>query len=265
MPLLWSQAKAAYGGKRLQPQPFNRFIRFLDDVVGSDDFWISHLNNLDAATFPTLNSSEYNANPNQSFTHTVAGLPAHETQYTLSSVLQLAWALVVAHYTDSDDVVFGLTINGRTSSMPGIEEVTGPTIATIPLRVTLDQEKTVEASISELQWQGTRTIPYLQYGIQNISKLSPDCAKACEFQSHLGIQPSGVMADALDWLERVNQENLQGYEGFVSYAFAMICHMQDDPSTLEIVVNYDSSVLQYIEARRMVAQFQVSSAPLVRI
>jgi non-ribosomal peptide synthetase component F len=188
-----------------------------------EEFWTLQLNNLNAAIFPSLARTEYSPEPDRSFSHMMTNLPDHKKNYTLSSVIQLAWALVLAHYTDSEDVVFGLTVNGRTASLFGITEVTGPTIATIPYRVKLSQEKTVHDSLSDLQRQSTRMIPFLQHGLQHIRKLGPDAAKACEFVSH---------------------------------ALTMICHMQDDSSDLRITVNYDPSVLQDTEARRLVHQFQ---------
>jgi non-ribosomal peptide synthetase component F len=258
MPLLFGQVKIAYEGRRLQPRPFNRFIQHLIDVNGGEEFWTLQLNNLNAAIFPSLARTEYSPEPDRSFSHMMTNLPDHKKNYTLSSVIQLAWALVLARYTDSEDVVFGLTVNGRTASLFGITEVTGPTIATIPYRVKLSQEKTVHDSLSDLQRQSTRMIPFLQHGLQHIRKLGPDAAKACEFQSHLGIQPAGILAEeTLGWLEKVDQEGFQQeYERFVSHALTMICHMQDDSSDLRITVNYDPSVLQDTEARRLVHQFQ---------
>ncbi len=257
LPLLWAQAKEAYEGRRLQPQPFIRFIQYLTDVDGGDEFWTSQFSNLNAAIFPSLPHSDYTPDPSSSFAYTITNLPVYKEEYTLSSVIQFAWALMMAHYTDSEDVVFGLTVNGRSAPLAGITEVTGPTIATIPFRVSFSQEKTVHDSLCDLQRQGTRMIPFLQHGLQNIRKLSTDAAKACEFQSHLGIQPADIMAEeTLGWLENVNQGGiLHGYDGFVSYAFTMICHMQDDPSNLKITVNYDPSVLENTEARRLVQQF----------
>ncbi|TVY84983.1 Nonribosomal peptide synthetase [Lachnellula suecica] len=265
LPLLWTQVKEAYEHQILKAQPFNRFIQYLTNVDGGDEFWTSQLSNLQAAVFPPLAHSDYTPNPSHSFTHTIAGLPGRNEEYTISSVLQLAWAVVLAHYTDSDDIVFGLTVNGRTVPMAGISKVTGPTIATVPLRVRLSQENTIKATLSDLQRQGTKMIPFLQHGLQNIRKLSADAAKACEFQTQLVIQPSGILEEETQgWLRKAEEEEqIQGYEDFASYAFAMFCHINDDSSDIQITVTFDSSVLQDGGARRLVEQFETVASQLL--
>lgn len=256
LPLLWQQFEKAYNGDELSSQSFNHFIRHLTQVEGGDEFWRSQTSNLNAAAFPALPHVDYSPDPNQSITHSINGLSGSKSGYTISTMIQLSWAIVLSHYTDSEDVVFGLTSNGRGAALEGIAEITGPTIATVPMRVALNGERTVNNSLSTLQQQTIDMIPFLQYGLHNIRRISADAAKACDFQSQLVIQPSDITTELdLGGLARAEAEDLEGYEGFASYAFVMFCHMQEGSNDLQISVNYDSHVLQEAEARRMVEQF----------
>lgn len=54
---------------------------------------------------------------------------------TPTTVLQLAWAAVLARLGGSEDVVFGVVTSGRELPVPGIDAVLGLLVATLPLRV----------------------------------------------------------------------------------------------------------------------------------
>lgn len=56
-------------------------------------------------------------------------------EITPAALYYAAWGLLLHHYTQSDDVVFGTTVSGRPAVVAGIEEMVGMFIATIPLRL----------------------------------------------------------------------------------------------------------------------------------
>lgn len=59
---------------------------------------------------------------------------ARLSRVTLNTVVQAAWALVLARTTRRQDVVFGVTIAGRPADLPGVESALGLFINTVPLR-----------------------------------------------------------------------------------------------------------------------------------
>ncbi|MGW2515327.1 amino acid adenylation domain-containing protein, partial [Streptomyces scopuliridis] len=61
---------------------------------------------------------------------------------TVNTVVQAAWAMVLGGLTGSDDVVFGVTVNGRPAELSGVESMVGLFINTLPLRVRLRPETT---------------------------------------------------------------------------------------------------------------------------
>ena len=54
---------------------------------------------------------------------------------TVNTVLEGAWALLLARYSGGDDVVFGTTVSGRPAELPGVESMIGMFINTVPTRV----------------------------------------------------------------------------------------------------------------------------------
>jgi hypothetical protein len=76
---------------------------------------------------------------------------AAERQLTLSTVLQGAWALLLHRYTHEHAIVFGVTVSGRPPELAGVEEMVGPFINVVPLRVDVDPMLTVGAYLQALQ------------------------------------------------------------------------------------------------------------------
>ncbi|MEW2493516.1 amino acid adenylation domain-containing protein [Streptomyces nodosus] len=54
---------------------------------------------------------------------------------TLNTVVQAAWGVLLGKLTGRDDVVFGGTVSGRPSAVPGVENMVGSFINTLPVRV----------------------------------------------------------------------------------------------------------------------------------
>ncbi|MCS7475599.1 non-ribosomal peptide synthetase [Umezawaea endophytica] len=58
---------------------------------------------------------------------------------TVNTVVQGAWALLLARYSGADDVVFGTTVSGRPADLAGVESMVGLFINTVPTRVAVDR------------------------------------------------------------------------------------------------------------------------------
>ncbi|KAK5991958.1 Nonribosomal peptide synthetase dtxS1 [Cladobotryum mycophilum] len=74
---------------------------------------------------------------------------------TISTLIRAAWALIAGRQANCDDVVFGITVSGRNAPVVGIDEMAGPTIATVPLRIKLN-DQTVAEFLEVIQRLGPR-------------------------------------------------------------------------------------------------------------
>lgn len=77
---------------------------------------------------------------------------AAEHGLTLNTVLQGAWALLLARYTGADDVAFGATRACR-RSVPGGEAIVGPLMNALPVRMRIPAESSVRAWLQDLRAQ----------------------------------------------------------------------------------------------------------------
>ena len=76
---------------------------------------------------------------------------AKRNRVTVNSVFKAIWGIILQRYNDTDDVVFGSLVSGRSPEVDGIEEMVGLFINTIPTRVKCDNEMTFTKLIKEIQ------------------------------------------------------------------------------------------------------------------
>ncbi|TDQ50729.1 non-ribosomal peptide synthetase [Actinorugispora endophytica] len=89
---------------------------------------------------------------------------------TLNTLLTAAWGLVLAEATGRDDVVFGTTVAGRPTEVPGVHSVIGMFLNTVPTRVALDPRETVLRWLRRLQAERAALMPYEYVGLGRIQR-----------------------------------------------------------------------------------------------
>ncbi|OBZ12711.1 non-ribosomal peptide synthetase [Bacillus sp. FJAT-26390] len=93
---------------------------------------------------------------------------------TLNSVFQAIWAVLLSKYNRTNDVVFGSVVSGRPSDVPGIEQMVGLFINTVPVRVRRTDGLTFAQLLTNIQADAVEmeAHSYLPlYEVQNQSEL----------------------------------------------------------------------------------------------
>ncbi|HYW07942.1 MAG TPA: condensation domain-containing protein, partial [Longimicrobium sp.] len=140
--------EAFAAGRELElapPLPYAAHVRWLRerDEDASGGFWREVLRGFDTpAVLPQVRAARH---AEAEYRETRLALPragtaalatlAEAAGFTLNTVVQGAWALLLARYTGLDDVAFGAVRSGRRSSVPGAGEIVGPFFNTVPVRV----------------------------------------------------------------------------------------------------------------------------------
>ncbi|KAK1914219.1 hypothetical protein P3342_007465 [Pyrenophora teres f. teres] len=95
---------------------------------------------------------------------------------TMASLISSAWALVLAHITGEQDIVFGHLVAGRNSDIPEVAEIVGPCLNVIPVRTLVYPIKTSKISFNlsktntspsgnQTRWAGTRSSKTVPIGL----------------------------------------------------------------------------------------------------
>src|SRR5581483_9826350 len=141
------------------------------DLTQAEGYWRARLRGFSAPTplgvdrpgYPQQESSDNYHNYSLLLSATTtAGLQrlAREQQVTLNTLVQGAWALLLARYSGQDDVVFGATVSGRPAGLAGVEEMVGLFINTLPVRVQVYAEQRLIPWLQQLQQQQAEARQY---------------------------------------------------------------------------------------------------------
>jgi hypothetical protein len=189
-----------------------------------------------------------------------------DTSITKATILRAAWAMVLARYCDTNDITFGTAVSGRQSSVPGVERMIGPTVATVPVRVQLDRSKPVAEFLRDLQIQASEMVPYEQYGLRNIARLSETAKEACDFTSLMVIQPAQMTdpndADAgavpegaaLLPVKQDDEGRVSAMAGYFNYPLVVQCIVY--ASKVKISLTYDAAVLTEFQLKGVMSRFE---------
>ncbi|PYI02181.1 nonribosomal peptide synthase [Aspergillus sclerotiicarbonarius CBS 121057] len=159
------------GGTPVQRPVFSRYAEYLQqhDEVAMQKFWKGYL---DGAVPTRLGShTERQTMVAATLSNDMKGT-ASNLKVTPSMLLYAAWSVVLSLTGSTDDVAMGVTLSGREAPIPGILQMSGPTLMIAPLRVKVDQASSFEAHLETVQsslWDAAR---HAQYGLRKILKVS---------------------------------------------------------------------------------------------
>ncbi|MEI9936660.1 MAG: non-ribosomal peptide synthase/polyketide synthase [Pseudomonadota bacterium] len=76
---------------------------------------------------------------------------ARAHQITLSTLTQAAWSIVLGRLCNRQQAIFGVTLSGRPSDLPGVDRMVGPFINSLPVLTDLPPQISLRAWLTELQ------------------------------------------------------------------------------------------------------------------
>lgn len=180
--LMHEEVQSIYEGKPLEGRPANEpvieaALTAVDE--GSLRFWRNTLSGSQPCTFPRADCAdapdELQRKELKSDTSTsVARAFCQKHSVSLQSLAQTCWALTLAYYTRSLEVVFGTVLACRNSEEA--ERVMFPMMNTVPMRAAL--HGTRREMLSFVQAASTEILPYQQTPLRTIQSQCVDPAAA---------------------------------------------------------------------------------------
>lgn len=248
--LLFRQVDQIYHDQHVtELLPFNSYIQHLaanrDEEI--DTFWHSQASKEGVVAFPALPRSSYRPKANTTVTYDI-DIP--RSGGLTSTSLYAAWALVSARYADASDIVFGVVTNGRTASVPGIDKIIGPTIATVPLRLEVERDYTIRALAQVVEDRSSRLVACAHKGLQNIRKLSAAAEALCTFQTIVVIQPEseGFLPCGTSYSSHSSQD----LSNFNNYG--LMLEFRPSAQTLGLTANFDENLIEKKLVERILRQ-----------
>ncbi|KAM4063969.1 AMP-binding enzyme [Hirsutella rhossiliensis] len=227
MNLIKHAVDRAYQGASIDPGPrFQTFIKYIQDKHADEtmsNYWRRTLTDCECVPFPTLPPTIEQPVADEVVEHRFSQPRRRSRTTTMSTLVRAAWALIAGRMANSDDVVFGATVSGRSAPVSGIEAMAAPTIATVPR-------------------QSTDMMPFEQAGLHHISKICPGARQACMFQTLLVIQPQETSFNAQGVLGKWQHLNCGRQQGLGTYALTLEVHLEAD--TITASATFDPRVME---------------------
>ncbi|MCG5104726.1 non-ribosomal peptide synthetase [Oceanobacillus alkalisoli] len=204
-------------GHSLPVGTIHSYVQYIDWLTGQNKeqwlrYWDEYLYKYDGQAmlpvdYPSTgkrNLIDYTFHLSSDFSEQLENY-AKENRVTLNSVLQTMWALLLQRYNDSDDVVFGSVVSGRPPAVPGIEEMVGLFINTIPVRVSSRNVTTIDELVRNVQSNNLNGKEY-EYGsladIQNLTEQKENLIHSILVLENYPIS---------DEMDRLNDQNDLGF------------------------------------------------------
>ncbi|PSB59549.1 non-ribosomal peptide synthetase, partial [Chamaesiphon polymorphus] len=162
LPLVFKEVFADVTDTVVPTTPYRNYIAWLQaqDLASAKSFWQAQLQGITAPTPLLALPMQSAADGYQTLERRLA--PAHtaivqefarQHHLTINNLIQGVWALLLSRYSGERDVVFGVTVSGRPPALPGVEEIVGLFINTLPMRVTVADDLAVVPWLQTLQAQ----------------------------------------------------------------------------------------------------------------
>ncbi|RUL69107.1 non-ribosomal peptide synthetase, partial [Dyella choica] len=160
--------------------PFRNYLAWLkkQDAEAARDAWRSYLDGLEAP-FRLVDKLPDEAPITCSYTlHLSSALSdalaqqARRLRLTQNTLIQAAWALLLGRLSGRDDVMFGMTVSGRPPQLPGVENMIGMLLNTLPLRVRLHPAQSLGALAQSIQVQQVQLLDHQHLSLSEIQRVA---------------------------------------------------------------------------------------------
>lgn len=232
---------------------YPQFIKYLVNIDPnkSNEFWRQRLEGITTTKFPPSLGASYKPSPTSQLSRTLRLSTSAGQDVTVPSIVRAAWALTIAVYSYTDDVVFGEILTGRDAPLPGISGMIGPALAAVPMRIRINRDLTVAEFLRDVQGQAAGVMPYQFTGLQNIMRLSHDAKVACDFHNLLAIERDADETSG-GFLNLLSANS--GRSNFYTYPLNIACAIGD--GRMAVNVHYDEKLIPTCQLDRLLSQFE---------
>ncbi|MEO5876853.1 MAG: amino acid adenylation domain-containing protein, partial [Streptosporangiaceae bacterium] len=159
--------------------PYKNYLAWLagQDREAAEAAWRQALDGVDEPTLAAPHAADLPpVLPDRALVELDAGITKKLTRVgrrhgvTVNTLLQAAWGVVLGQLTGRDDVVFGAAVSGRPADLPGVEQMIGLFINTLPVRVRFGPGETIAEVLERLQEDQTELLAHHHLGLTEIQR-----------------------------------------------------------------------------------------------
>ncbi|MFP7658505.1 amino acid adenylation domain-containing protein, partial [Chryseobacterium proteolyticum] len=181
-----------------------------------------------------------------------------ELGITSNTFMQGVWGYLLSKYNNTQDVVVGSVVSGRPGELPGVENMVGLFINTIPVRIQYENTDTVITFLKKLHSENLESTPHHYL---NLSEVQSQSSLGMDLINSLMIFENYLVQDAIEdeieelYGQKEQRITIEGVEVFeqTNYDFNVI--VVPSASSFTIEFKYNSSVFESGQIERLANHF----------
>ncbi|WP_447008461.1 amino acid adenylation domain-containing protein [Saccharothrix isguenensis] len=245
-------------------RPFRDYLHWLDhrDPAEAERYWRGVLAGFDSPTALPFDRQQVEAHRAESGATVGVTLTSGRTDrlrdfsrrngLTVNTVLQGAWALLLARYGGTSDVLFGTTVSGRPADLAGVESMVGMFINTVPTRITVPHDVDVPSWLRGIQRDQAESRRFDHVPLTRVRGWSGLPGRGALFDSILVFENYPFDADA-PAEHGLRMHDVHAHEP-TNYPLAV---MATPGRALSIAVDYDPALFDERTAERVCRHLEV--------
>ncbi|WP_327329242.1 amino acid adenylation domain-containing protein [Streptomyces sp. NBC_01208] len=238
--------------------PFRDYVQWLaeQDDAAAEAHWRRAMAGFTAATPLPFDRAPLVAHGSRSSREVNLRLPAERSRrlyefarsarLTVNTVVQGAWALLLARHSGEHDVCFGATVSGRPAELAGADEIVGLFINTLPVRTRLDSGLDLVSWLRRMQDEQVATRQFEHVSLGQVRTWSEVPRGSSLFDSIVIFESFPHDRDAASRHGLVVRES-KGAED-TNYALTLTAYTTDE---LHLRVGYDPNLFSRDTVERM--------------
>ena len=244
--------------------PFGDYVSWLHtrDDGAAKDWWRKYLSGFDTPVHLPLLSNQPNKVGSTGLCRqflseefaSELGAFSRRHGVTVSTVMQAAWGVLLGRLASCQDVMYGLTVSGRSVGPAGIDGCVGPFINTVPVRLQWDNRTGFVETVKQLQDTQFSRQAHEFLGLLEVQKVSDVPTHVSMFESLFVFEnypiDTALLSEACDGL------TLGDVRGLNTLDYPLVMVVQPEGDTYELQLCFAQRQLDEGDAERLLGHYR---------
>lgn len=259
LPMLYTDLEHAFQNEAspYQGLKFNQFIKhtLLVDQAPAESFWRTYLAGFksSAPVHPFCVVPEFHTViPDVNLARSFDVPKTFKSEITISTMAEVAMAIVFARHLKSDEVVFSQYRTGRNIPLPGVEDMIAPAMTKIPHRFKLKVGRKIRDLLYSSQSDLNDMATFEHLGWESIRNLSEDTKAACDAAIYLTVS-AGSSYITNNWGEGIGMDLIwSGITMYSPFRFSV----KSSEGRIRVNTTFDGNLLSIETMDKILRQFE---------
>lgn len=227
----------------------------------SREYWRTHLQDASSCALPNLHGRR-DIKPSLQIARIFMSTPPVEVEsasrslgVSSQSLFQAAFAWLLSVYIGSSEVIFGTVSSGRTLPVTCIEDIMGPCIATLPVRLDVGHSRTAQDLIQRVHRLSRQLLENHEFSLREIKKIC-------------GVDPGQFLFDSVFIWGQTLQERrpkiLRQVDAADQLEFNLTLEVEPGEEAYVVKANYQRAIFPEVQADLFLRQIDQLVAALTR-